>query len=138
MNADEMRDIFNNMPEDVQEPISIFAAIMMDVMVGTNSARAHYREKVRNNPQALKAFDCACKRYDLNVVVVQTLGNIKAMLENFDANDFSTSHLVDNMKLHKNISTVWALSIQSINDKLGELNKMEEEFNETGDGNASG
>ena len=134
----DLKEMFDNASPDEKESIASFAAFAGDMMVSTNQARRHFRETVKDRPDVAKAFDCICMRYDLNQTVVQFLGNIKAMLEKFDANDFSSTHMQENMKLHKSLSALWMISVQNIDDQLTALMKLEDEINEDRDGGASG
>ena len=134
----DLKEMFENAGPDEKDSIMSFAAFAGDMMVSTNQARRHFRETVKDRPDVAKAFDCICMRYDLNQTVVQFLGNIKAMLEKFDPNDFSSKTTSENLKLHKNISALWAISVQNINDQLGALMKLEDEINENRNGGASG
>ena len=133
----DLKEMFENAGPDEKDSIASFAAFAGDMMVSTNQTRQHFRETIKD-PDAAKAFECICMRYDLNQTVVQFFGNIKAMLEKFDPNDFSSKNMCDNLKLHKSLSALWAISVQNINDQLGALMKLEDEINENRDGDASG
>ena len=133
----DLKEMFENASPDEKDSIMSFAAFAGDMMVSTNQARKHFREAVKD-PKAAKAFECICMRYDLNQTVVQSIGNIKSMLEKFDPNDFSSKNMRDNLKLHKSLSALWAISVQNINDQLEALMKLEDEIHENRDGDASG
>ena len=133
----DLKEMFDNASPDEKDSIASFAAFAGDMMVSTEQARRHFREVVKD-PKAAKAFECICMRYDLNQTVVQFLGNIKAMLEKFDPNDFSSKNMRDNLRLHKSLSALWAISVQNINDQFEALMKLEDEIHENRDGDASG
>ena len=134
----DLKEMFENASPDEKDSIRSFAVFAGDMMVSTNQARQHFREVVKDRPDVAKTFECICMRYDLNQTVVQFLGNIKAMLEEFDANDFSSGRMCDNIKLHKSLSALWMISVQNIDDQLKALTKLEDEIYENRDGDASG
>lgn len=135
---DFMKALFSQMNEDVKRMILLEAASRCDRLVGTRKARRESYEQVKDNPEALEAFKAMCAKFDLNQMVVQNLGNIKAMLESFDANDFSTVKADDNLQLYKNITNVISIATMNIMNRADEFNKEMSDKNETGDGNASG
>lgn len=140
LNEEMMREVFENMSPEMKESMATISALARDRMCSTNDARRHFREIAATNPEALHVFDRMCLDYDLNKMVVQSLGNIKAMLEKFDENDFSSVKIKENVMLHKHISQVLFLSMRNIDQQIQEINKhhKEEEANETGDGDSSG
>ena len=127
-------ELINGMPDDILEQMKRMAAKRMDDMVGTRIARRETRAAIGDDPTALKMFDQMCDKYDLNTQVVQALGNMKAMLEPFDANDFSSIKAEENLELLKHLSFVLGMSINSIGGKIKEIVGDDN----AGNGNSSG
>ena len=138
MDNDFMKALFSQMNEDVKQMIILEAARRCDRLVGTQKARRETYEMVKDDPEALEGYKAMCAKYDLNQMIVQNLGNIKAMLESFDPNDFSTVKADDNLQLYKNITNVMAIATISLVNSADEFNKEMGDKNETGDGDASG
>lgn len=136
--AEFFKELFDNAPDEIKDLMAKFACDQSDRMVSTNEARREYRAKVEANPEALAAFDVLCARYDLNIRVIQSLGNLKALLEDFDPNNYSTAKLMDNIKLHKFISTTWMLSVQNVSEQIDKVMELEDKVNEIRDGDSSG
>lgn len=109
-----------------------------DLLVGTPKAREASRAQVKDDPDALRSFNCMCAKYDLNQIIVQTLGNIKSLLRDFDGNNFSTVNAEDNLSLFKTVSNVLSLATINVSTRHDEYMKEIGDPNETGDGNASG
>jgi hypothetical protein len=70
-------------------------------------------------------------------MVVQALGNIKAMLRNFDENDFSFINSNDNVTLLRNVSTVAMISGRNVGEQMSKIQNMEEPNNDARTGDTS-
>lgn len=141
MGPDEiMRAFFEAMmtnPE-IKKSLMAEASRRADKLVGTQAARRQTRAMVEGDPDKMKTFTAMCAKYDLNQMIVQNLGNIKAMLSNFDANDFSTVNAEDNLQLFKGISNVLSIATMNISIRHDEIMKELGDPNENRDGDASG
>ena len=135
MNA--FKELIEGMDPEARSTFAEFAAMSRDRMCGTNNARKHYRAMAEGNEEALHAFDMMCMQYDLNTAVVQSLGNLKAMLEGFDANDFSSVKFRKNLMLHKHISQLWVMSMNTIDQQIQAINREEKDY-ENRNGDSSG
>lgn len=140
MNIEEfLKNNFGGMEREVIDFLFKIANAKADSLCSTNNARRKFREEYANDPEKLAMFDALCERYDLNTVIVQTLGNVKAMLNNFDENNFSMTNTLDNLKLHRNIAMLFSISIQSISERLSKIERVEDQIkNDNRDGNSSG
>lgn len=139
-NDEMMRALFEALLENPELKKSVMNGISKhaDRMVGTLSARRKTRAMVEGDPEKMRSFIAMCAKYDLNQMIVQNLGNIKAMLANFDANDFSTARAEDNLQLLKGVANVLSLTIMNVTVKNNEIMKELGDPNENPDGDASG
>ena len=130
--------LMGGMPQEVREALRKAVYAKSDAMVSNMKTRKMERDRIEamGDPNLLKGFDSACNMYDLNVQVVQLLGNLKAMLDGFDANDLSSANLKSNLDLVKRLHMLIAISMENISDGVKAL--AEGNNNETGDGNSSG
>lgn len=137
MLEDFMKEMLDGAPKDVVDMLFKIAAARADEFCSTQNARRKFREENEGNAQMLESFDALCERYDLNVMVVQALGNIKAMLRNFDENNFSFINSNDNVTLLQNILTVVMISGRNVGDQMSKIHNMEEPNNDARTGDAS-
>ena len=137
MFEDFMKEMLDGVPKDVVDMFFKVAASRADELCSTQNARRKFREENAENTQMLESFDVLCERYDLNVMVAQALGNIKAMLRNFDENDFSFVNSNDNITLLRNILTVAMISGRNVGDQMSKIQNMEEPNHDARTGDAS-
>ena len=137
MFEDFMKEMLDGAPKDVVDMLFKVAAARADDLCRTQVARRKFREENAGNAQMLESFDGLCERYDLNVMVVQALGNIKAMLRNFDENNFSFVNCHDNVTLLRNILTVAMISGRNVGDQMSKIQNMEEPNHDARTGDAS-
>ena len=137
MFEDFMKEMLDGAPKDVVDMLFKVAALRADDLCRTQVARRKFREENAGNAQMLESFDGLCERYDLNVMVVQALGNIKAMLSDFDGNNFSFVNCHDNVRLLRNIITVAMISGRNVGDQMSKIQNMEEPNHDVGTGDAS-
>lgn len=137
MFEDTLNEMLNDAPKDVVDMLFQIAAEKADKFCSTQNARRKFREENAGNAQMLESFDVLCERYDLNVMMVQALGNIKAMLRNFDAYDFSFKNTHDNVVLLRNILTVAMISGRNVGEQMSKIQDMEEPNNDARTGDAS-
>ena len=131
---DFMKEMLDGAPKDVVDMLFKVAAARTDDLCRTQIARRKFREENAGNAQMLESFDALCERYDLNVMVVQALGNVKAMLRNFDENNFSFANSHDNITLLRNILTVAMISGRNVGDQMSKIQNMEEPNHDAGTG----
>ena len=137
MFEDLMKDMLKDAPKEVVEMLFKIAASSADELCSTQNARRKFREENASNTKLLESFDTLCERYDLNVMVVQALGNIKAMLGNFDENDFSFVNCHENTTLLRNILTVAMISGRNVGEQMSKIQNMEEPNHDARTGDAS-
>ena len=137
MFEDILKDMLNDAPKDVVDMLFKIASARADELCSTQNARQKFREENAGNAKMLESFDALCERYDLNVMVAQVLGNIKAMLRNFDENDFSFANSNDNITLLRNIITVAMISGRNVGDQMSKIQNMEEPNHDAGTGDTS-
>ncbi|MBO7448966.1 MAG: hypothetical protein J6U54_01240 [Clostridiales bacterium] len=123
---------------EIKKSLLADAAKRADRMVGTQAARRQTRAMIDGDPDKMKMFVAMCAKYDLNQMIVQNLGNIKAMLANFDANDYSTVHAEENLQLFKGISNVLSIATMNISLRHDEIMKELGDPNENRNGDSSG
>lgn len=123
------QEMFDNLPDDMKNDLKRIVYSRSDSMVADPNTRSIIREKIINtgDDETIHGFESACKVYDLNIQVVQTLGNMKAMLSKFDENDTSSFNLTDNLNLLKRITMILAIANDGlknvIDDIIGEENE---------------
>lgn len=137
MLEDFMKEMLDGAPKEVVDMLFKVAALRADDLCRTQVARRKFREENAGNAQMLESFDGLCERYDLNVMVVQALGNVKAMLRNFDENDFSFINSNDNITLLRNILTVAMISGRNVGEQMSKIQDMEEPSHDARTGDAS-
>lgn len=137
MIEDFMKEMLDGAPKDVVDMLFKIAAARADEFCSTQNARRKFREENEGNAQMLESFDALCERYDLNIMVVQALGNIKAMLRNFDENDFSFKNTRYNVILLRNILTVAMISGRNVGEQMSKIQNMEESNHDAGTGDTS-
>lgn len=128
-----MNEMLKEAPKDLVDVLFKIAAMRADEICSTEMARRKFREEHFGDKEMLSKFNALCERYDLNVMVVQTLGNIKAMLGEFDGNDFSFKNTHENVTLLRNVITVAMISGRNVGEQMSKIRNMEDE-NETGAG----
>lgn len=126
MFEDLMKDMLDGAPKEVVDMLFEIAAARADEICSTQNARRKFREENASNTKMLESFDALCERYDLNVMVVQALGNIKAMLSDFDGNDFSFVNSHENVTPLRNIITVAMISGRNIGEQMSKIQNMGE------------
>lgn len=134
MFEDFMKEMLDGAPKDVVDMLFKIAAARADELCSTQIARREFREENASNTKMLESFDALCERYDLNVMVVQALGNIKAMLRNFDENNFSFVNSHENITLLRNILTVAMISGRNVGEQMSKIQNMEEPNHDAGTG----
>lgn len=137
MFEDFMKEMLDGAPKEVVDMLFKIAASRADEICSTQNARRKFREENASNTKMLESFDALCERYDLNVMVVQALGNIKAMLSDFDENDFSFKNTHDNVTLLRNIITVAMISGRNVGEQMSKIQNMEEPNHDARTGDAS-
>jgi hypothetical protein len=137
MFEDLLKDMLNDAPKDVVDMLYKIAAARADDLCSTQISRRKFREENAENAQMLESFDALCERYDLNVMVVQALGNIKAMLNGFDGDNFSFVNSHDNVTLLRNIITVAMISGRNVGEQMSKIQNMEEPNHDAGTGDTS-
>ena len=137
MLEDFMKEMLDDAPKEVVDMLFKVAAARADDLCRTQVARRKFREENASNAKMLESFDGLCERYDLNIMVVQALGNIKAMLRNFDENNFSFINSNDNVTLLRNILTVAMISGRNVGEQMSKIHNMEEPNNDARTGDAS-
>ena len=134
MFEDLMKDMLNDAPKAVVDMLFKIAASRADELCSTQIARRKFREENASNTKMLESFDALCERYDLDVMVVQALGNIKAMLNDFDGNNFAFVNSNENVTLLRNILTVAMISGRNVGEQMSKIRDMEEPNHDTGTG----
>lgn len=134
MFEDFMKEMLDGAPKDVVDMLFKIAASRADELCSTQIARQKFREENASNTKMLESFDALCERYDLNVMVVQALGNIKAMLNDFDGDNFSFVNTHDNVTLLRNIITVAMISGRNVGEQMSKIQDMEESNHDAGTG----
>lgn len=134
MFEDFLKEMLDDAPKDVVDMLFKIAAARADDLCRTQVARRKFREENASNTKMLESFDALCERYDLNIMVVQALGNVKAMLRNFDENDFSFKNTHDNITLLRNIITVAMISGRNVGEQMSKIQNMEEPNHDAGTG----
>jgi hypothetical protein len=137
MFEDFIKEALDGAPKEVVDMLFKIAATRADDLCRTQVARRKFREANASNPEMLESFDAMCERYDLNVMVVQALGNIKAMLSDFDGNNFSFVNSHENIRLLRNIITVAMISGRNVGDQMCKIQNMEEPDHDDRTGDAS-
>lgn len=137
MFEDLLKDMLDDAPKDVVDMLFKIAAARADELCSTQNARRKFREENASNTKMLESFDALCERYDLNIMAVQALGNIKAMLNDFDGNDISFKNSHDNLALLRNIITVAMISGRNIGEQMSKIQNMEEPNHDAGTGDTS-
>lgn len=137
MFEDFIKEMLDGAPKEVVDMLFKVAATRADDLCRTQVARRKFREANASNPEMLESFDAMCERYDLNVMIVQTLGNIKAMLSDFDGNNFSFVNSHENIRLLRNIITVAMISGGNVGDQMRKIQNMEEPNHDDRTGEAS-
>lgn len=137
MFEDLMKEMLDGAPKEVVDMLFKVAAARADEICSTQNARRKFREENASNTEMLESFDALCERYDLNVMVVQALGNIKAMLGNFDENNFSFVNSHDNVTLLRNILAVAMISGRNVGEQMSKIQNMEEPNHDAGTRDAS-
>ena len=137
MFEDFLKEMLNDAPKDVVDMLFKIAAARADDLCRTQVARRKFREENASNTKMLESFDALCERYDLNVMAVQALGNIKAMLNDFDGNDLSFKNSNDNLTLLRNIITVAMISGRNVGEQMSKIQSMEEPNHDAGTGETS-
>lgn len=132
-----MKEMLDGAPKDVVDMLFKVAASRADELCSTQIARRKFREENASNTKMLESFDTLCERYDLNVMVVQALGNIKAMLNDFDGNNFAFVNSNENVTLLRNILTVAMISGRNVGEQMSKIRNMEEPNNDARTGDAS-
>ena len=137
MLEDLLNDALRDAPKEVVDMLFKIAAASADELCSTQNARRKFREENASNTKMLESFDGLCERYDLNIMIVQALGNIKAMLRNFDENNFAFVNSNDNATLLRNIITVAMISGRNVGEQMSKIHNMEEPNNDARTGDAS-
>jgi hypothetical protein len=131
------QEMFNNLPDDMKNNLQRIIYSKTDSMVADPETRSIIRENLINSGDdaSLHGFESACKIYDLNLQVVQTLGNMKTMLSKFDENDTSSFNLIDNLNLLKRITVLLSITNDGLKNVIDDVIGEE---NENRNGNPSG
>ena len=130
--------LFEGMPAELKDALMKAACKRSDEIVSDHRKRRETRAALEasGDADAIKGFESACNMYDLNVQVVQLLGNLKAMLEGFNPNDLSSGNLKENLNLMKHLHMTMAISMENMRDRINAL--AEDNNNENRNGEASG
>lgn len=130
MDMHEMfQELMDNIPDDLKEDLRKMVYDRTDQLVSNPSTREATRSRMiaEGDVDALQGFEAACRMYDLNVQVVQALGNIKAMLSKFDEKDLSSYKLKDNLNLFKQVTMIMGIANDGmkvqVSDIIGEENE---------------
>jgi hypothetical protein len=137
MDMHEMfQELMDNMPDDLKEDLRKMVYDRTDQLVSNPSTREATRSRMiaEGEVDALRGFEAACRMYDLNVQVVQALGNIKAMLSKFDEKDLSSYKLKDNLNLFKQVTMIMGIANDGMKAQVGDIIGEE---NENRDGDTS-
>lgn len=136
---DMFQEMFDNLPDDMKNDLKRIVYSKSDSLVADPETRSIIREKIINtgDDETIHGFESACKVYDLNLQVVQTLGNIKAMLSKFDENDTLSFNITDNLNLLKRITMILAIANDGLKNTIDDIIGEENE-NRNGDSSVPG